>query len=57
MESKRRSVKHIGFPLPSEMFTPPPKEREEWDKHVAITELLDIPLKCPHCEAVLKDTK
>ena len=54
MESKQGSVKHIGFPLPSEMFTPPPKEREDWDKHVAITELLDIPLKCPHCEAVLK---
>lgn len=26
----------------------------EWDKHVAISELLDIDLKCPHCEETLK---
>ena len=48
---------HIGFPLPSEMFAPPPSENESWDKHVAITKLLDIPLRCPHCEKILKDTK
>ena len=57
MESEQRSVKHIGFPLPSEMFNTPQKEREDWDKHVAITKLLDIPLKCPHRKSVLKDTK
>ncbi len=57
MGHRQGSVKHIGFPLPSEMFNTPQKEREDWDKHVAITELLDIPLKCPHCEVVLKDTK
>lgn len=50
-------TEHIGFPLPSEMFAPPSKENESWDKHVAITKLLDIPLRCPHCEKVLKDTK
>ena len=33
-----------------------PKDKE-WDKHVAISELLDIPLKCPHCEKVLKESK
>ena len=46
--------KHIGFPLPSEMFAPE-KEREDFDKHAAISELLDIPLKCPHCEKILKE--
>ena len=45
--------KHIGFPLPSEMFAPE-KEKEDFDKHAAISELLDIPLKCPHCKEILK---
>tara|TARA_B100000927_G_scaffold96109_1_gene77539 strand:- start:56 stop:214 length:159 start_codon:yes stop_codon:yes gene_type:complete len=48
-------TEHIGFPLPSEMFAPPEKEKEDFDKHVAISKLLDIPLKCPHCEKILKD--
>ena len=47
---------HIGFPLPSEMFNTIPTVdiNEEWDKHEKISELLDIPLKCPHCGEVLK---
>ena len=28
-------TEHIGFPLPSEMFAPPEKEKEDFDKHVA----------------------
>ena len=31
------------------------KEKEDFDKHVAISKLLDIPLKCPHCEKILKE--
>ena len=54
MKRQDEQPKHIGFPLPSEMFTPAPKETEDWDKHVAITKLLDIPLKCPHCNTILK---
>ena len=29
-------------------------DTNEWDKHVAISELLDIDLKCPHCEEKLR---
>ncbi len=47
-------MKHVGFPLPSEMFAPVPPSDKEWEKHVAITKLLDIPLKCPHCKKTLK---
>ena len=36
-----------------EMFALP--EKEDFDKHVAISKLLDIPLKCPYCEKILKD--
>lgn len=47
--------KHIGFPLPSEMFAPVENNiNEEWNKHEKISKLLDIPLKCPHCKKVLK---
>lgn len=50
--------KHIGYPLPSEMFhtdiIPTVDIDEEWRKHTAYSELLDIPLKCPHCNTVLK---
>ena len=47
--------KHIGFPLPSEMFnTSTANINEEWEKHEKISKLLDIPLKCPHCKKVLK---
>ena len=41
--------KHIGYPLPSEMFhtdiIPTVDIDEEWRKHTAYSELLDIPLK------------
>tara|TARA_B100001057_G_scaffold448467_1_gene488815 strand:+ start:1858 stop:2010 length:153 start_codon:yes stop_codon:yes gene_type:complete len=50
-------MSHVGFPLPSEMFAPPKKEKEDFDKHVAISELLDIPLKCPHCNEILKEKR
>lgn len=50
--------KHIGFPLPSEMFfdrvAGETDINEEWNKHEKISKLLDIPLKCPHCKKVLK---
>ena len=36
-----------------EMFSPVPPSDEAWEKHVAISELLDIPLKCPHCKEIL----
>ena len=42
-------IKHIGYPLPPEMFHEQPKPREDFYKHMAFTELLDIDLKCPHC--------
>ena len=47
-------MNHIGFPLPSEMFAPVPPRDEEWEKHVAISQLLDIPLKYPHCKKTLQ---
>lgn len=50
-------MNHIGFPLPSEMFAPPERKTEDFDKHMAISELLNIPLKCPHCKKILKDNK
>lgn len=49
-------MNHIGFPLPSEMFAPPERKTEDFDKHMAISELLDIPLKCPHCKKTLRNT-
>ena len=51
-----QTSKHIGYPLPSEMFhQSPSKNRDkEWDKHVKISKLLDIPLKCPCCKEVLR---
>lgn len=30
-------------------------KNKEWEKHVAIAELLGIDLKCPHCKTVLKE--
>jgi len=44
-------TKHIGYPLPSEMFHG--TVREDFVKHEAISELLDIDLKCPYCEKTL----
>lgn len=48
-------TKHVGYPLPSEMFhdSEPKKEKVDFKKHEAICDLLDIDLKCPHCEEVL----
>tara|TARA_Y100000992_G_C21044054_1_gene386355 strand:- start:32 stop:226 length:195 start_codon:yes stop_codon:yes gene_type:complete len=46
-------IKHIGYPLPPEMFHEQPKPREDFYKHMAFTELLDIDLKCPHCNELL----
>ena len=50
--------KHIGYPIPTEawnsMQIPVKNIDEEWKKHTAYSELLDIPLKCPHCGEVLK---
>jgi len=28
--------------------------KEKWEKHVNISELLGIDLKCPHCNEILK---
>tara|TARA_Y100000996_G_C22377601_1_gene583716 strand:+ start:538 stop:702 length:165 start_codon:yes stop_codon:yes gene_type:complete len=52
-----KKSEHIGFPLPSEMFhdIPVVNKDEEWDKHVKISKLLDIPLKCPNCGEVLRN--
>lgn len=45
--------KHIGFPLPSEMFHPHLYcVATEQDK--AMCELLDIPLKCMVCGKVME---
>ena len=40
--------KHIGFPIPSEVFNQPKQEEIDFKKHEAISALLDIDLKCPH---------
>ena len=49
-------MKHVGFPLPSEMFNTTKKDKnKEWEKHEKISRLLDIPLKCPHCGEKLRD--
>ena len=39
-------------PVPDDMpkIVPPKKEKEDFDKHVAISKLLDIPLTCPYCK-------
>ena len=56
--------KHIGYPLPSEMFHDDMNKKvevknldAEWDYHEKISRLLDIPLKCPNCGEVLKTNK
>ena len=46
-------AKHIGYPLPSEMFHQKEKVKEDFSKHQAICDLLDIDLTCPHCKEVL----
>jgi len=55
--------KHIGYPLPSEMFNDDMNKKievkiiEDFDKHQKISKLLEIPLTCPHCGEVLKTNK
>ena len=44
--------KHVGFPLPSEMFHT--QEEKDFEYEEKIAELLEIPLKCPYCSKVLK---
>tara|TARA_B100000927_G_scaffold284205_1_gene272828 strand:+ start:3500 stop:3691 length:192 start_codon:yes stop_codon:yes gene_type:complete len=47
-------VKHIGYPVPTEMWNIMEKEpKEDFSKHQAICDLLDIDLTCPHCKEVL----
>ena len=47
-------VKHIGYPLPSEMFHDSEViKREDFAKHSAICDLLDIDLTCPYCKEIL----
>ena len=41
--------KHLGFPLPSEMFHQKEEKKIDFKKHQAICDLLDIDLTCPHC--------
>lgn len=45
--------KHLGFPLPSEMFHQKEEKKIDFKKHQAICDLLDIDLTCPHCEETL----
>ena len=47
-------AKHVGFPLPSEMFHDSEvTKREDFTKHSAICVLLDIDLTCPYCKEIL----
>ncbi len=45
-------MKHIGFPLPTEMFHP--HTCFALPKDEAICELLQIPLKCYSCGKIIK---
>ena len=46
--------KHIGYPVPTEMWNSMTEEpKEDFKKHQAIYDLLDIDLTCPHCKEVL----
>ena len=45
---------HIGYPVPTEMWNSMAEEpKEDFKKHQAICDLLDIDLTCPHCKEVL----
>ena len=47
-------AKHIGYPVPTEMWNSMTEEpKEDFKKHQAICDLLDIDLTCPHCKEVL----
>ena len=46
---------HIGFPFTYSLNIEKELDKdEEWDKHVKISKLLDIPLRCPCCGEVLR---
>ena len=47
-------AKHIGYPVPSEMWNSMTEEpKEDFKKHQAICDLLDIDLTSPHCKKVI----
>jgi hypothetical protein len=52
--STLQTIKHVGYPVPTEMWNSMEKEpKEDFVKHQAISDLLDIDLTCPNCNAVL----
>ena len=46
-------TKHVGYPIPTEMWNSMEQEEVDFVKHEAITRLLDIDLCCPYCDKVL----
>ena len=46
-------TKHVGYPIPTEMWNSMDQEDVDFVKHEAITRLLDIDLCCPYCDKVL----
>ena len=46
--------KHVGYPVPTEMWNNMEEQpKEDFLKHQAICDLLDIDLTCPHCKEIL----
>ena len=46
--------KHVGYPVPTEMWNNMEEQpKENFLKHQAICDLLDIDLTCPHCKEIL----
>ncbi len=46
--------KHVGYPVPTEMWNSMEEQpKEDFLKHQAICDLLDIDLTCPHCNKIL----
>ena len=46
-------TKHVGYPIPIEMWNSMEQEDVDFVKHEAITRLLDIDLCCSYCDKVL----
>ena len=47
--------KHVGYPVPTEMWNKMEEQpKEDFVKHQAICNLLDIDLTCPHCNKLLE---
>ena len=44
---------HVGYPVPTEMWNSMEETKEDFIKHQAICDLLDIDLTCPHCNKTL----